>query len=233
MDPTDVPPALDPPPPVPSDSLDFESLYSEITRMRPRTSQSPRPVSPRSPYTKPRNPFSIILPELKVDLRTLDYISDCESQLMCPICHLPFVDPIALECDHYFCRSCFNEFWEGVANTERPKCPTCRAQIGDKQQRVSRLIVNMCDDLRVRCPHKHCKQIIARGYVEHHAAKECGEELLDCATFPDCQQKTRRKHFVQGQCRHRTHIECECGEEVEHEDWVRHKKELCPNAGKK
>ena len=213
------------------DPFDFDSLYAEISRMRPSSSQSNQYI--RSPLRPPKatNPYPKRQEETSIDLRALEYVSDCETHLMCPICHVPFIDPVALSCDHYFCRTCFAEFWEGVPNTEETRCPSCRTHISPDLQsrhlRVPRLILNMCDDLMVHCPNMGCDLTLARGFVEHHATKDCEEERLQCPSFPACDKTTRRKHFVEDSCCHLFKEECVCGELVRKDDTGKHKRESC------
>ena len=170
-----------------------------------------------------------------LDLRALDYVADYEPHLMCPICHVPLIDPISLECDHSFCTRCFVQSCDRVSADEGPKCPTCRAAITTAPRKASRLIINMCDDLKVRCPNEGCGNILARGHIEYHATKQCGEQRLKCPAFPTCNKLTKRKHFVAEQCRHDTHIDCGCGMVVElgKDDWLKHRDEECPEAGVK
>ena len=125
----------------------LDTLFAEFTRSRRRLSQS-RSRSP-SPSTELRTSTRLRVPTIlkensKVDLRALDYVSDYDSHLMCPICHVPFVEPVVLDCDHTFCTACFEEYRDGTNHSDRSQCPTCRAYLLAPPQKASRLIVNMC-----------------------------------------------------------------------------------------
>ncbi|KIX04427.1 uncharacterized protein Z518_05295 [Rhinocladiella mackenziei CBS 650.93] len=167
-----------------------------------------------------------------IDLRALDYVTDYDSHLMCPICHVPFLDPVVLECDHTFCRSCLREYREGAASGSRSSCPSCRSFVVSAPRKASRLIINMCDEIRVRCPNEDCEDVMPRGCVERHATKECPHERLQCPD-PECGKLVKRKNYVPEQCIHTSHIECDCGAVIElgKGEWLKHKDEDCPQTG--
>ena len=226
-------------PAIPSSSLD--TLYAAFSRRHHSDRQSwtssshLRDVSEISRPQFGRKLRRLPHTEPALDLRALDYVADYEPHLMCPICHVPLIEPISLECDHSFCTRCFGQSCDGVSAEERPKCPTCRAAVTTTPRKASRLIVNMCDDLKVRCPNEGCGKTVARGHIQHHATKQCGEQRLKCPAFPICNKLTKRKHFVAEQCRHDTHVDCGCGKVIQigKDDWLKHRDEECPDAGVK
>ena len=173
-------------------------------------------------------------PEPDRDLRALDYVSEFETHLMCPICHIPFINPVVLECDHCFCARCFVQSCDrAIDEDEGLKCPSCRTSIAAMPKKAPRLILNMCDDVKVRCSNHGCEEIMSRGFFVHHAVHQCKDELLRCPAFPACEKLTKRKHFMENQCRHSTHIECDCGELIQlgKGEWLKHRDEDCPDAG--
>lgn len=119
-----------------------------------------------------------------LDMRTLDYISSCDSNLMCPICRCPFVDPIVLyDCDHCFCRDCLQKAWSHSASGSRGGCPTCRAspKLGMNIE-APKILVNILDDLVVKCP-KHedgCRVDLKRGEVSDHLDIYCPWAWVPC-----------------------------------------------------
>lgn len=176
-------------------------------RNGPRTDQSMRPTIP------------------DLDLRDLEYL-DSDPHLSCPICHIPFVDPVFVDCGHYFCEECLARYWETTTwSGGRRPCPTCRSTVRSNSC-APRLIVNMCNDVRVKCPMKECGQTTTRGTLESHMLLYCPERLFECPDL-DCKGKTKRKHFLPGQCRHKTHQECECGDLVLLDILERHKRLQC------
>ncbi|MEQ2211113.1 hypothetical protein XENOCAPTIV_026933, partial [Xenoophorus captivus] len=46
-----------------------------------------------------------------------------ESYLSCHVCSETFRDPVSLSCNHSFCSSCLQKFWE---QTENKNCPICK-----------------------------------------------------------------------------------------------------------
>ena len=218
--------------PISSIQPHLDTLFAEFARSRPRTSVSrsdSRRLSARADHVN-----ALPVGAAKVDLRALEYLSDYDPHLVCPICHVPFVEPVVLDCDHTFCSSCFEEYKTSATNSERSQCPTCRTFLLASPRKASRLIVNMCSDIKVRCLSEGCDLVLARGYVEHHLTKECPEALLECPGT-NCDKKTKRKNFVPEQCIHDSHIVCDCGAVIElgRGEWLRHKDEVCPSTGVK
>ena len=205
----------------------LDTLFAEFSRTRARLI-TPPPIPNRGLRSTREEPPAAPA----VDLRALDYVSDYDSHLMCPICHVPFVDPVVLDCDHTFCRLCYDEYREG--SDPRTQCPTCRGYILGRPQRASRLIVNMCNDIKVRCPNEDCDDVHARGYIEQHAIKDCREYQLNCPGT-NCDKQVKRRNYVEGQCIHSSHIECDCGAVIElgRGEWLKHKDEDCPATGVK
>lgn len=210
----------------------IQTLFAEFARTRPRAA-SPRPTA-ASASRRSRTPPSEKPSSSKLDLRALDYVSDYDSHLMCPICHVPFLDPVVLECDHTFCQACLTEYRDGLSSPTRSQCPTCRTLLLSPPRKASRLIVNMCNDIAVRCPNQDCQDLVPRGCIESHATKECPHEQLPCPGA-ECGKTVKRKNFVPDQCIHTSHIECDCGVIIElgRGEWLRHKDEECPNTGVK
>uniref|UniRef100_A0A3B3XDC1 RING-type E3 ubiquitin transferase n=1 Tax=Poecilia mexicana TaxID=48701 RepID=A0A3B3XDC1_9TELE len=49
-----------------------------------------------------------------------------ESFLSCHVCSETFRDPVSLSCNHSFCSSCLEEFWEQTGNKN---CPICKRRL--------------------------------------------------------------------------------------------------------
>ncbi|KAK2759164.1 hypothetical protein FQN54_003264 [Arachnomyces sp. PD_36] len=167
-----------------------------------------------------------------VDLRALDIVSDYDDHLMCPICHCPFIKPVRLQCDHVFCQTCLNTaINSGDMSTEDFTCPTCRSSAMAIFMNVPRLLINMCDDVRVKCPFsgQGCTEILPRGHVQSHVDRYCDSRLFTC---PDdtCTEKTRKRDLdPDGRCMHGLHL-CEgCQEYIMEQDMNTHAEELCPS----
>ncbi|KAK5094327.1 hypothetical protein LTR70_004220 [Exophiala xenobiotica] len=207
----------------------FDTLWTEFARSHPRLSP-PRTPTHRVVRSVASAGSSVLRVRSAIDLRSLDYVSEYDSNLMCPICHVPLIDPVVLDCDHTFCQQCFEEYKNGGPSTDRSKCPACRSYLLGGSRKASRLIKNMCNEIQVRCPNNRCDVVTARGYVEQHATRECPEQELPC---PDtqCLRKSKRKNFVPDQCIHSSHIECDCGASMQlgRGEWIKHKDLECPN----
>ncbi|KAE8150579.1 putative TRAF-like signal transducer [Aspergillus avenaceus] len=157
-----------------------------------------------------------------VDLRSLDYVSSYDDHLMCAICHCPFIRPVRLQCDHVFCQKCLNTaITSYVAGRDEFTCPTCRTPTNGVYLNVPRLLVNMCDDIRVKCPFtaEGCSEIIPRGHLQSHVDKYCGYRLVDCpSSF--CSKKSRRKDIhPENKCMHELHKCSRCDEEIMEQDY--------------
>ena len=193
----------------PADQVDpdapfiFESIYQEFDRLRART--------PVEHQHTPQPPPPSRSKESTIDLRELEYVAEYDSHLDCPICHVPFIDPIALKCDHIFCLGCFMEYTEHQSTST---CPSCRASLDTENpwSYTPRLVINICDDIKVKCPnHKSgCDRILARGFAEHHATKQCDYRLVGCSD-EQCAKKVPLMFRNDERCGHNS-IQCErCG----------------------
>ncbi|XP_029442543.1 E3 ubiquitin-protein ligase TRIM41-like isoform X1 [Rhinatrema bivittatum] len=61
----------------------------------------------------------------------------------CPICLDYFTDPVTLDCEHNFCRSCITETCEG-RDTNFP-CPQCRETSQQRNLRTNRKLANVTE----------------------------------------------------------------------------------------
>jgi hypothetical protein len=169
--------------------------------------------------------FSEPEPDSPVDLRSLEYVSNYDEHLMCPICHCPFIRPIRLQCDHIFCQKCLNcAIKTGPTQRGLPPddfaCPTCRAPTTTIFTNGPRLLVNMCDDIRVKCPFsgEGCQEVTQRGHIQSHVDKYCDYKLMHCPKV-GCDQKTRKKDLdPDGRCLHELHKCGVCEECVPEQD---------------
>ncbi|CAM4948881.1 unnamed protein product [Rotaria socialis] len=100
-----------------------------------------------------------------------------DSDLICLLCHNPFIDPIVTQCDYTYCRRCIETYMRSGSN-----CPSqsCNQLLNtDHLTPPSRLVVSMLDKLRVRC--QLCeKSNINRGTFDEHIKTSCSEYRIDC-----------------------------------------------------
>lgn len=138
----------------------------------------------------------------KVELRLLDYVDGFDRNLMCPICHGPFIDAVRIPCDHAFCRECLFEALH-TQSQDRKTCPSCREVTSQEQAvPVPRFVRHMVDDLMVKCPKNSigCDNEMRRGDVKNHIQFYCDFADVACAST-DCSQAVRRKDYCQ-RCLH-------------------------------
>ena len=156
-----------------------------------------------------------------VDLRSLDYVSRYDDHLMCPICHCPFIRPIRLQCDHVFCQKCLNTAITSFGGLRDDfTCPSCRTLTKGVYLNVPRLLINMCDDIRIKCPFaaEGCEEVMPRGHVQSHVDKYCSYRLVDCPN-DQCGKKTRKMDLHPEKCMHALHTCQHCGEDIMEKDY--------------
>ncbi len=154
----------------------------------------------------------------KVDLRLLDYVSSFDKNLMCPICHCPFINGIRLDCDHIFCHRCIDQALESQSKPIND-CPSCRRTVNaEAAQRAPRAIAQMVDELQVLCPHhkEGCQQILARADVQDHVDKYCIHTEVECPA-EDCHLRVLRKDASRG-CLHSTVTCTDCDTDLMEKD---------------
>ena len=167
-------------------------------------------------------------PVNQVDLRNLEYVGTFDQNLMCAICHCPFVDPVALVCDHVFCRDCVNEALLHQSRDLR-NCPTCRRKTDDcKIAGVPKLVVRILDELLVKCPlhEKGCEEILSRGTVQSHVERYCDYQEINCPS-EDCKLKLPRGDLSGNRCLHWV-VACEdCHSDVMELNLKEHRDKAC------
>uniref|UniRef100_UPI00398F2175 zinc-binding protein A33-like n=1 Tax=Pristiophorus japonicus TaxID=55135 RepID=UPI00398F2175 len=66
--------------------------------------------------------------------------------LTCSICLSLFVEPVRLDCDHNFCKSCIERCWEN--KEQAVSCPECRAVFPQKCYKNTRVLANLSEKTR-------------------------------------------------------------------------------------
>jgi hypothetical protein len=139
-------------------------------------------------------------------MATFDYCGEVNENLLCAICHCPFIEPVTLHgCMHTFCGECLSSL--EVCNISLPsfslsiykqECPVDRQPIRGFDA-ANRLIQNICNELKVRC--RHCEQIMERQLLEPHLTSDeqcerCGQKISPACTLDS--------HV----CQHPIHLQC-------------------------
>ncbi|XP_060707018.1 zinc-binding protein A33-like [Hemiscyllium ocellatum] len=65
-----------------------------------------------------------------------------EADLSCAVCHDLYKDPVLLDCDHSFCRSCVTQYWE---RADTACCPVCRKETSSRTLRSHRTLSNIVE----------------------------------------------------------------------------------------
>lgn len=151
------------------------------------------------------------------DMYSLTYVSEPDSNLLCPICHDPLVDPVTTPCDHTFCYRCLRR--SIASSPSGSACPIDRdALLWSDCFSAARLVRTQLNSLIVKCPHRNrgCTQELRRELIEKHATAECRFRDYHCPD-PECDKKLRQKplddacRHYQSQCRY-------CEEDIEEAD---------------
>ncbi|KAM7391162.1 hypothetical protein PAMP_021871 [Pampus punctatissimus] len=95
-----------------------------------------------------------------------------ESFLNCNVCSETFRDPVSLSCNHNFCSSCLQQFWEQSGNKN---CPICKRKSSKEQPSINLSLKGLADSFAKR----------SKGSPE--MKKEEKEEKLDvvCDKHPE------------------------------------------------
>jgi hypothetical protein len=152
--------------------------------------------SRRSNPMRPPHLSSLDLPDkyggaCVFDMYSLVYVEEPDTNLLCPICHDPLVDPVTTPCDHTFCYRCIRRAF--ATSSAGTICPIDREPLGWLEcASAARLIRTQLNSLEVKCPFhiRGCAKEMKRDVVEVHATTECEYRHFSC---PDigCDKKVR------------------------------------------
>uniref|UniRef100_A0A3Q2VFN2 Tripartite motif-containing protein 35-like n=3 Tax=Haplochromis burtoni TaxID=8153 RepID=A0A3Q2VFN2_HAPBU len=70
-----------------------------------------------------------------------------EDYLSCHVCSETFKDPVSLSCNHSFCSSCLQKFWE---QTKNKNCPICKRKSSKDHPRVNFTLKELADSFAGR-----------------------------------------------------------------------------------
>lgn len=174
----------------------IENQNHPQTQFRALTPESHSPSDaalPQKPRTRP------------VDFRSLEYVGSYDQNLMCAICHCPFVAPVKLDCDHFFCQNCISLALMHQENDAKC-CPTCRRKTSQISiVPVPKIINRMLDELLVRCPAQNegCAEELPRGTVQDHVDRYCSFSEVECPS-DKCLLTVKRADAGKKRCLHNT-----------------------------
>lgn len=163
----------------------------------------------------------------RVDLRSLDYVTPFDHNLMCAICHCPFVTPVKLDCDHVFCQECVNRAMMHQDRESRT-CPTCRSKIRHGVVTpVSKIVTRILDELVAKCifHEEGCPELVTRGAMQDHIDRYCDYSRVHCPLV-DCHLRVRRRDADKG-CLH-SFVDCDdCYQSMMELDLELHRNKHC------
>ena len=192
---------------------------------RPHVPEMPVPSSP--PLRLPSAALAPASNTDRVDLRALDYVTPFDHNLMCAICHCPFVTPVKLDCDHVFCQECVNRAMMHQDRDSRT-CPTCRSKIRQGVVTpVPKIINRILDELVAKCVFHEdgCTESVTRGAMQDHVDRYCDYARVQCP-LEHCDLKVRRKDADKG-CLH-TIVDCDdCYQSMMEQDLELHRNKTC------
>eukprot|EP00061_Rhincodon_typus_P018660 g47919.t1 len=79
-------------------------------------------------------------------MATSHHVNRLFSEVTCSICLDFFQEPVALECEHNFCRLCISKSWE--QGDAFYSCPECREEFREKKLRPNRMLANIVEGVR-------------------------------------------------------------------------------------
>ncbi|XP_067427395.1 nuclear factor 7, brain-like [Thunnus thynnus] len=119
-----------------------------------------------------------------------------ESFLSCHVCSETFKDPVSLSCNHRFCSSCLQKFWEQAKNKN---CPICKRKSSKEFPAVDFALKELADSFARR--QKVGSSETEKGEKEVVCSKHQEEPKLFCkdeqrAVCPVCEVSLHQSHKV-------------------------------------
>lgn len=120
------------------------------------------------------------------------------NQLQCSFGLGIFNDPVALPCQHVFCRCCI-EAWLIKNGT----CPKCRQKYSKEELKPQWVFAKIIQSAIVQCPNTGCEWKGRFDMLDHHKLNEC--KLEDCCCPIGCGEKFKRSSVEEhkSKCLHR------------------------------
>ncbi|XP_034728179.1 tripartite motif-containing protein 35-like [Etheostoma cragini] len=119
-----------------------------------------------------------------------------ESFLNCHVCSETFTDPVSLGCNHRFCSSCLQKFWEQVKNKN---CPICKRRSSKEDPTVDFALKELADSFagRQKAGSLEKGDMKVKGVCRKHQEDPklfCEDE--DRAVCPVCEFSLHQGHRV-------------------------------------
>ncbi|CAJ1085147.1 nuclear factor 7%2C brain-like isoform X1 [Xyrichtys novacula] len=121
-----------------------------------------------------------------------------EGFLNCHVCSETFRDPVSLHCNHSFCSSCLQKFWE---QTKNKNCPICKRRSSKDSLPVNFTLKELADSFSGRLKVGSSETVKAEKKVKVVCSKHQEEPKLFCkdedrAVCPVCEFSLHQTHTV-------------------------------------
>ncbi|XP_038671105.1 zinc-binding protein A33-like [Scyliorhinus canicula] len=74
------------------------------------------------------------------------HVLNLSEDLTCSVCQSVFVEPVRLDCEHNFCKSCIQQFWG--KQRQAVSCPECQQVLPRRSFTSNKVLVNLCEKTR-------------------------------------------------------------------------------------
>ncbi|CAM4838465.1 unnamed protein product, partial [Rotaria magnacalcarata] len=102
-----------------------------------------------------------------------------DSDIICLLCHNPFIDPIVTQCGYTYCRLCIENYMGSGSNCPSQLCNQLLNTDHLIPNPPLRIVISILDKLKVRC--QLCEKTnINRGTFDEHIKTSCSEYRIDC-----------------------------------------------------
>ncbi|KAF7376267.1 TRAF-type zinc finger protein [Mycena sanguinolenta] len=157
----------------------------------------------------------------RCSMLVLNYVSEPNTNLLCCICRMPFVDPVTTRtCSHTFCRDCIVQ-----AISHARFCPVDRSALSiDDLSPANSIIRSLVDELAVECIHRSsgCTYTCQRQLLTAHVMSACPFALVPCPKG-ECDETLARKDMESHSCSTHTLAPCDlCGAKFQLDELPKH-----------
>ncbi|CAF5133289.1 unnamed protein product, partial [Rotaria magnacalcarata] len=103
-----------------------------------------------------------------------------DENLICEVCHNPFLDSVVTQCGSTYCGSCIEQNIKSGSHCPSQSCNQLLSVDHLTPNPTPRLIISMFDNLRVRC--RLCGETnVNRRNFDEHLQGSCPERRIDCS----------------------------------------------------
>ncbi|KAF7361770.1 TRAF-type zinc finger protein [Mycena venus] len=150
-----------------------------------------------------------------------NYVVEPNSNLLCCICRMPFVEPVTTRtCSHTFCRDCIIQ-----SISHARQCPIDRSALSvDDLLPANSIIRSLVDELIVECIHHSsgCTHTCQRQLLTAHVMDVCPFSRVPCPKG-ECTEHLARTDAESHHCSAHTLAPCDsCGAEFQLDDLPNH-----------